>query len=213
MLRPALTILAILWLACGLLAGGVLALTRWGGPPERVAALLPDESCPAPCWQGLRPGWVEQEQVPAWLAGLPDSWQVEPLETEATLPRPSNMYDVTVPGGAFRLSLSRLHDPATEIIAVLPRDLVLGDLLAALGAPDYVAFRIGDSLDVLATLYYEEAHMWAECRIEDVAYAIRPATPVYALVYDAVPWSRPALAFDWLGLGSLDRYYPAEAWP
>lgn len=197
--------IAALLAGCTALIGGIHALARQQDPPPHVAALLPDPTCPAPCWQGFRPGYMEGDALQSWLADPPDGWRV--TGGDGTLPLPVDRWQVQLAGGAqFYIDLMRIHSPAVDQISLLDLPgLQVGHLIAALGAPSFVDFFLGSDSQLWMRMFYPDERLIAQMIVPD---DLRPGIRVDYLIYDAMPWSRPALAFDWRGFGSITRYYP-----
>jgi hypothetical protein len=209
-----------LLILCTALIGGTRALAR-RHPPSHVAAVLPDDRCRAPCWQGLRPGTIDPDALHRWLSDPPHGWQAIPVQPDGSSAGVIDSWQIDLPDAApLTLTVERVHPPQVDRLIVSQADLTLGDVIAALGEPDFIDFYLDRTLTGTATLsfrlYYRESRVIAGGLVvpgADKMAHLWPYTPVEALVYEAEPWARPVLAFDWRGFGSTARYYPGGVLP
>jgi hypothetical protein len=135
-----------------------------------------------------------------------------------TFPGVIDFWEIAPPAGApFVLGTVRVHEPGADEIQLLPADLTLGEVVAALGAPDYVLFGLGPDRPTGPTLQYRAVfrggYLAAAGLIPAGASHLAVSAPVEALVYRAVPLERSLLAHDWRGFGPLTRYYPQGVVP
>lgn len=218
--RPILILFAALLALCTGLIGGVHALARQGSPPARVAALLPDDDCAAPCWQGLRPGYVDPDAMAAWLDDPPGAWVARDASDElGEVPNVVENWRIwldqtaAAPADSLVLTTLRVHSPLLDEIQLAQAALALGELVEALGPPPYLDFYLDYDRpgieQVAFRLYYPEQRLIAEGVLPISRPVLLPETHLTRLRYPAHPWGRPALAFDWRGLGHVRRYYPA----
>ncbi len=200
-----------IFVVCTGLIGAVHAVSRQD-PPPRVAVLLPDDGCPAPCWQGLRPGAISEEAVEQWAADRPAGWRVEPVNSMG----PVYDWQVQVAGASFGLMIDQGTLPTIDRISLLPDDLTIGDLIAALGEPDYVTINAGPSggAAIEVHLFYAAERLIADGALYQGHDLMLPGDlPVAGLRYEAQPWGRSVVALDWRGLGTLDRAFPGGLAP
>jgi hypothetical protein len=202
-----------LFAVCLLVIGGPRLLAQ-NQPPDRVAALLPDPDCAAPCWQGLRPGYVPPDALKAWIDDPPGNWRASPVYPDVTRVGVIDSWSIPLADDApLILTTWRVHSPNVDKLFVEQPDLRVGDVVAALGQPAFIDFNLGADIDLGASiefrLYYPEPSLivWGVLPVETPI--LTPDTPVATLAYEALPWGRPLLAFDWRGFGSLlQHYYP-----
>ncbi|MBN1679796.1 MAG: hypothetical protein JW966_05860 [Anaerolineae bacterium] len=206
-----------LLLACVLVIGGTHAFAR-RDIPAHVAAMLPDPDCPAPCWQGFRPGYITDDVWEQWFDSQPAGWQITPDQSSAANPDPGGAWTITLPDGrAITLTMLIMARPTQDALFVSQDSLTLGDIINALGAPAFIDFNYGltiagkDTLDY--HVYYPRQRLIVNGFVPPGSTRLSPDTPVSTLAYEAMPWTRPVLAFDWRGFGSLTRYFPDEYMP
>lgn len=194
-----------LLLVCSVLVGAVRVISRRDPPPD-VAVLLPDDGCRAPCWQGLRPGTIDDDTFATWLEALAPGWQVIKID----LADYQSLWRARTGAAAFELRLTRDRLPTVDRITLVPDDLTLGDLLAALGAPDYVTVSAERRAYLVGfQFYYVQERLIVDGVLQHPSrgYGLRPDHPIAQLRYEAVPWGRSVVALDWRGLGTLDSYF------
>ena len=214
-MRQVLVLTTGVLILCAALIGGTRALAR-RDLPAHVQALLPDPLCPAPCWQGLRPGYSTPENITDWVKNPPEGWHIEVPSESADFPCQMGFACLVLPDG-INIYLGVTSSSPTEVIfGVVPLELTLGDVLVALGEPDAIGFNLGISPDsVDFRLYYLDEYLTVFGRVgfNGVVLSpddpdLTPTTQIEWLQYQAQPMSRPLLAFEWRGFGSLARYYP-----
>jgi len=204
-MRRLLAGLGGLVLVCSVLVGAARVISR-RDPPEAVAVLLPDDGCRAPCWQGLRPGTIDDDTFDQWFATRPAEWRVRLIQAAPA----SERWRMDVDTGSIDLIIDRQNLSTADRIRLIPDDLAVGDLIAALGEPDYVMVTAGRSPALVGfQFYYEAEHLIVDGVLPypDRGYVLRVDHPISQLRYEAVPWGRSVVAFDWTGLGTLDRYF------
>ena len=110
----------ILWAA---LFGAIVAIHERGDErtPAHVSAILPDPTCKAPCWQGIRPTLTPPKDANTILSAMGDRALGE--DQRWTLNAETD-HPVTVTLRETELRLA-------------PTDLRLGEVILAYGEPDY----------------------------------------------------------------------------
>jgi hypothetical protein len=191
-----------------ILIGGVHALADHA-VPGRVAVLLPDASCAAPCWQGLRPGHTRPVMLNDWLDHPPAGWHVRPARGRGTPPGFSN-WQATLPGAVtFYITVVRIDNPAMDRLRLMEEELRLGDVILALGTPNFIGVerRPGASGEEhwQLRLYYRLHQLIVVAALPLHAVSLTPDVRVEGLVYEAVAWDRPVEALDWPGFGGLQQ--------
>lgn len=209
--------LGLLFVVCLAAVSSTYAFARRDAPPG-VMRLLPNDDRWGPGWAGLRPGDLPGATLQAWLESPPDGWIVERTDLATTFSGVIDHWLVEPQTGApFVLGVVRLHDPLADAIQLLPADLTLGEVVAALGAPDYIVFNLGPDRAGTPTLQYRavfyKGYLIAAGLIPVDASHLAVDTPVEALTYQARPIVRSALALDWRGFGPMARYYPQGVTP
>ncbi len=186
-----------LFAVCTALTGLVHAAAR-RDPPARVAALLPDPDCAAPCWQGLRPGYASARDLQAWIDAPPPGWTL--TRQEDLVPTDGSLQHWMIQQPAtLRLTILQSPQPTNDQLMLEPRDLALGDLIAAHGAPEYFDLAVLPSPRLIIRLYYPADRLIAQITLATGAHFLWPSTRIDSLIYSAVPWTRPLVALDWRG--------------
>lgn len=212
-MRSLLSLVAALFVLCAGLVGAARALAPQA-PPPGVAALLPDPACEAPCWAGLHPGTIEPASLRAWIEAPPAGWSVRPFRPQGT-PVGFDNWEITLPGGPrFYLSLVRFETPYVDRLTLFAPTLRLGDVVAALGVPDFIGARTRPGLrgerQVELRLGYVPHALVAEVVLPlSETLIVDPGLPVEALVYEPPAGGIPAQA--WRGFVPLDQYLPDAA--
>ena len=212
-MRSLLSLVAALFALCAGLIGAARILAPKAPPPD-VAALLPDPSCEAPCWAGLHPGAIAPSTLRAWIEAPPGDWSVRLYRSRGS-PTGFDNWEITLPVGAhFYLSLVRFHSPYVDRLTLFAPALRLGDVVAALGVPDFVDARTRPGLrgerQVELRLGYVPHAVVAEVVLPlSEALFVDPGLPVEALVYEPPAGETPAQA--WRGFVPLDHYLPDAA--
>jgi hypothetical protein len=195
-----------LFALCASLIGVTRAAARLADPPAYVAAVLPAGGCPAPCWQGLRPGQITGAQLDGWLAALPSGWTLLLEDAPVTASRTDYRFRFNS-GETLSVNIIDLAPNGQQAIEVSHPALRLGDLLAALGPPAYLSFtRQDDGLGV--RLFYPDHQLFARAALAPGDAAIAPELPIQTIHYHATPLSRALLGTNWRGLGKIGRYVP-----
>lgn len=202
-------------LALGLM-GGLILLARQieRHVPPYVAAVLPSEACHMNCWQGIQPGLTDYKTARNTISNLPN---VTPLPAETQLAPPA----VKPPIGRtpepqddrWRMVVDDDHqhsialDPKTRDITLKPQGVRLGDIIAALGAPDFqvIAFMV-EARELkglrIVEFFYSRARLRVTVEVPQ-DQRLAPDTPVTALHYEGAAAARPFNAQDWRGFVRL----------
>lgn len=189
--------IAGLFAVCAALTGAIHAAAR-RDPPARIAALLPDSSCPAPCWQGLRPGYATARDLQSWLDTPPQGWTLRRLDDGT--PSDGSLRSWAISGGtSLTLTVIQTPHPTSDQLMIDPPALTLGDLIAAHGEPAYFDVYSDPPLRVIVRLYYPADRLIALMALPAGDNFLWPSRRIDSLIYSAVPWARPLLAFDWRG--------------
>lgn len=208
MLR-ALALTAATLLTLTALIAGTRLLARTDPPPE-VAIVLPDDTCPTPCWQGLRPGYLTAGDVAAWLDAPPAGWQVSDVyPTSATIPAASVpvSWRITGPGHqAISVYLPHATGPFANQIELAPARLTLGDVVAALGPPAGVDLLRSNSgvFTFVSTQVYYPAHNLIVKLMPGVR--LDASARVASLIYIPVRLAESVYSQPWRSFGSYLRY-------
>jgi hypothetical protein len=193
-----------LFAVCAALTGMIHAASR-RDPPARVAALLPDPECPAPCWQGLRPGYASARDLQTWIESPPRGWTLKRLEDGT--PSDGSLQSWSISGSAsLTLTVLQSPQPTNDQLMIDPPALTLGDLIAAHGAPDYFDVYMDPPLRVVVRLYYPADRLIALLLLPAGDHFLWPSQHIDSLIYSAVPWARPLVALDWRGPFRLTIY-------
>jgi hypothetical protein len=162
----------LIWLGC---VGSVWGLhPKILPPPEHVAVLLPDEDCPAPCWEGIRPGKTSFKTAFQILA----DW-LPPGEEK-------NTWLLTAGDSVQRVAL---NDDVSQVTLQL-ENVTLGDLILALGAPDFqVPLLVIDARQLTENreldLYYVDEQLIATVSYRD-GERLSPELSIVKLRYQDV---------------------------
>ena len=173
----------------------VYFLGRRQSTPVYVQAILPDSSCPAPCWNGIRPAFIREQEITSVMNQLPDVQQVADWQWTFS-PDAKHRLDVYFYG----------------VLALTSDAIRLGDVLAVLGAPDYQTLQhVLDSQTfepaTLVRLFYDREQvilivaLYADERLS-------AEMPLGAVNYRKEYFARPFYSYDWLGHIWLDRFPP-----
>jgi hypothetical protein len=168
------------------------------GPAAHVIPLLPDHDCAMVCWNGIQPGVTDfkaaraaiSENLNIVAAELDDRWQFSPDD--------SHIHTVRLEPGA--------QPTRTGKIFLYPDDVRLGEMLMALGEPEFLIVRF----DVQARrlqgtryieLYHPDYRLSVTVSLEEGDH-LSPQTPVTSLEYFDTPLARPVYAQLWRGFAS-----------
>lgn len=181
-------------LVIGLISGGMsVAAREMGlreGTPPTVELVLPDDNCPSPCWHGIRPAVISQAEGERLISKLPDvtrlhsvAWQWGELE-------------LWYAGG----------------LSVVAKHMRLGDILAALGTPNYqktqtVIERATNQTVQIVYLYYEKPQIIVIVSAP-LDGRISVEMPLATIQYPNQYYARPFYTWEWLGAIWLERYPP-----
>lgn len=166
------------------------------GTPAHVAIVLPDDSCAAPCWQGIRPTSMGQAEIEEKLAQLP---AVQRLGDGVWVFSPDTVREYSASYFVNTLVLRATH-------------LRLGDLLAALGEPDYqtmqkVLEQPSRNEVMLVRLYYEQKQMILLVSTE-LDGRLTVNMPLAGVLYPDKYYAQPFYTQRWLGGRWLSDYPP-----
>jgi len=205
-----------IFVLCAILIGVVRGVLPHQPPPE-IAALLPDVSCTAPCWQGLRPGYSTPDDVQQRLT---DSRWPDAVVDGGTAGSVEEWTAVLGDDARLWFGYSS-QSPAQNELQLRPAHLRVGDVIAALGEPDAVAFAyvyphrsVRSRVELEFRLYYRASGLMASGTLPPYAVELDAAQRVEVLNYPALALTLPLLAFEWRGFGSLVKhYYPDGVTP
>ncbi len=149
--------------------------------PAAMEIILPDESCPAPCWYGIRAGTTQLMDIHSRVNEFSGVQEIG-----------KNTWQLT---RDVQVSLN----PDNGDLFIYPQGVTLGDFLLRLGEPDYLTlqFSVGarqvESEKVLQ-VYYEEAQITL---FVPVTERLSVQTPVQSIRY--ATFTRPFNAMAWQG--------------
>lgn len=173
-----------------IVGAGVLAARQIGlraGTPPAVAILLPDDSCTAPCWHGIRSVVTSKEEVAVILSQLPHAQQIQDYAWQFTYA--NEEYSAWF--------LSRLSVRAPHIR--------LGDVMAVMGVPDYQTLQFEVDMtdkEYLIYLYYEKQQAIVVVSVPQKG-RLSAETPLLSVAYPRNYYARPFHAYDWSGYSWL----------
>jgi hypothetical protein len=187
--------LLVLWGVGMVSVGGVRAYGIAQADSSPLAWMLPDLTCPAPCWSGWR---VVLEAGPQAEARLEQDPRFTP-ESEGNFAGTWRYQEVGYLWYGDHLSLYMEGSR-------------LGDWLAALGPPDYQALLRtlnphNGREEYLVTLYYQPEQVKVLLAINH-QQRLSVDSPIQSVQYPRQYFTRPFLTFDWLGLLRLEFYPP-----
>lgn len=204
---------------CTLVVGAARWQARHTLPPA-VTALLPDDSCPAPCWQGLRPGYWTDDEIQHWLDDPPHGWR-SAIQGPQTPPAGSQQVWEISPheGPPMTLTLDHSANPVDDVLTLKPTDLRLGELMTGLGRPayfDYAAYGDtppGTDRQFYAWLHYPDRMITVMVTLPAGQTYLSPAAVVETVVYSPLGWNRSLTSADWHGPERLDDYLTVRGTP
>ncbi|MBI5958594.1 MAG: hypothetical protein HY866_07665 [Chloroflexi bacterium] len=211
MIAPRLfSVILILTLISAGLVGGARLLGRSDSLPSSVLALLPDDSCAAPCWQGLRPGYWTEGEIRRWLSDPPHGWEV--VESKNRSGHSAYLWYVIRQHGGKSINLTLLRTANTQDneLALAPHDLRLGDLLSRLGQPRYYNVLVGQKYLVL--LHFPDNSLTVVIAMPQGDSFLSPELPVYVLAYSFHPWDA-LLHTKWNGPMHLSEFLNGRGTP
>ena len=172
-----------------MLIGGLRQIVLVEETPPHIAILLPDEQCTAPCWKGIRPAFVTHEQVGTQLSALGRVTSNSAFSWELWSEYKGETFTHQV---RFGTALTVTHQDAS-----------LGDLLLALGQPDYITTQVvvrinTNEAELLVRLYYEAQQVSVIVAIPPEK-RLSPIMPIEVLVYDADYFVEPYYSQAWQG--------------
>jgi len=200
---------------CIAVVGGTHALAR-RDPPPRIAALLPDPTCPPPCWQGFQPSQIDPFALQAWLTNPPHGWQARYYHLRGAPPGYDENWEVSLPeGGTFDVSIVRWRD--VDLIRLFAPGLTVGDVLAALGEPGYLNLSLqpirSGATGIEIDLVYPDYDLVAETLLSDEVGYFGADTPVRSLVYAPPSGGDLTIPLPWSGFGPVQRYFSSTSAP
>lgn len=192
-------VLAALVMVLGM--SGVMALMRlWGeraSPAPLLRLLLPDASCPPPCWYGINTDEYDHQTTVAKFMTLPNVTQNDIVTWTFSLRE----------GQPQRLRLERGRDIVLRVTG-----LRLGDWLVQMGVGDYqvrgAAFdrTTGTSGDYVSIHYAEPRVIVTVVLPRDRRARLSPLTPITQIAYPAGPFPEPDSRHSWIGYVQMQAY-------
>lgn len=195
-MKPITISLVILFLLLTLLANAARQVGQAAETPEQVAIMLPDDSCPAPCWNGLNPDHADHASTVARVMSLPNAAHSGILEwtfaLDEALPQ-----QVRLEGGRYFI--------------LWPRGVRLGDVLTVMGMGDYqlrgsvIDRRRFNANQEYLQLFYEDEQMTVTV-FASLEGRLSPEMPVQMITYPVRPLERPTTAHEWQGFIQMQAY-------
>jgi len=192
-----------LFLGMVLLIASVSASARRQSPPATAARMLPDASCPAPCWNGIHTDTTSHAATVERIKTLPDAQQMGIIE-----------WHFRLDDHPQRLRLERGRD-----LVFRSSGLQVGAIIAALGLPD---FQVRGSAYDQATgisgtyvsLYYANQRVIYTAMLP-AEKRLSPLAQIVQVIYPAGPFPQPVTAHTWQGWGWIDLYaaHPVASLP
>lgn len=181
----------------GMVGAGVMTAREAGlraGTPPAVAVLLPDDTCTAPCWRGIRSVVTSKAEGTVILSQLPDAQPIQDYAWRFT-------YEDEVYIAWFLSSLT-----------LLAPHVRLGDILAAMGEPDYQTQQVAVNLNTgakekLISLYYEKQQVIVLVSVSSQG-RVSVEMPLAAFEYPDNYYAQPFYSWEWLGAIWLAKYPP-----
>jgi hypothetical protein len=171
----------------------VRAAGRQQAEPEALQILLPDDTCPAPCWIGVNTDETEHAETVAAIMSLPGAAQEGLIEWTF---------------GSDALQTVRLERGRDVILRTA--GIRLGQVLAVLGLPDYqIRGNIFDQRRSISgeyvRLFFAEEHLMVTVNPTESG-RISPQTPVIQMSYPAGPFPEPPDSHTWQGYIQMSAY-------
>jgi hypothetical protein len=163
-----------------------------------VKLVLPDDSCPPPCWNGSNTNEDDHAATVERIMGLPHAQQTGLLQWTFS-PEDETLQQVRLENGRdFVLKLQGVR---------------LGDLLLALGKGDYQVrgYAVnGSESGQYVSWFYEDLRMLFTVFISDDG-RLSPLMPVYQMSYPAGVFPKPDVRHGWVGFLQMEAYpgYPS----
>jgi hypothetical protein len=191
--------------ACGIclvMCLSALALIRTvcgPGPSAHVAILLPDHDCGMVCWNAIEPGVTDFKTARTLItqnlnivaAELDNRWQFAPDD--------DHVHTVHLEAG--------IQPARAGNISLTPDEVRLGDMLLALGEPDYLVVRFEvQARQYRGTRYIELYHpdygLSVTVSLQE-GERLSPQSPLSGVHYFEQPLARPVYAQRWQGFTSV----------
>ena len=178
------------------LAGIVLIRAICGPTPSvHVAALLPDHNCGMACWNGIQPGVTDYKAARAAITERPDIVETESGDVWQFKPDDEHTHTARLEQGA--------RPTHTGKIFLYPDGVRLGDLLLALGEPEFLVVRFEiEARQFQGTRYIELYHPDYRMSVTVLLAAgerLSARTPVHSVEYFSETMDRPVYAQSWRG--------------
>lgn len=181
------------------LMGGFISAARQvgiaAGTPAHVAAMLPDEDCIAPCWQGIRTVLVRYEDAASKIMQLPQARQQDDFVWTYS------------PDGQHTIDVYFF-----DRLALTTDNVQFGDILAALGPPDYQTLQLGVRVTTGETEQLIRAFYQDEQVVVGLAMPLEGRlsanTRVVVVNYRSQYFAQPYYSYGWYGLIWLEGYPP-----
>ncbi|HVO70570.1 MAG TPA: hypothetical protein VMT24_11020 [Aggregatilineaceae bacterium] len=210
-----LAVIGSLFALCITVVAGTHAFAR-RDPPPRMAALLPDPTCPKPCWQGFHPSQIDPFALQAWFNDPPHGWQARYYHIRGAPPGYDENWEVSLPqGGTFDVSIVRWRD--VDLIRLYAPGLTVGDALAALGKPGFISLSLkpirSGTTGIEIDLVFPAYDLVVETLLSDDAGYLGADTPVRGLVYEPISSDSIPVTLAWSGFGPVQRYFGGTSAP
>ena len=192
-MRKFLSLFVVLLLILLLMTFVVRVAARQQEVPQTLQILLPDDTCPAPCWIGVNTDETEHEATVDAIMSLPGAENVGLLEWTFGSDAPQTV------------RLERGRDVVLRTAGVR-----LGQVMAVLGLPDY-QIR-GNIFDVRRSIsgeyvrfFFADEHMMVTVNASDDS-RVSPQAPVIQIAYPAGPFPQPTDSHTWQGYIHMPAY-------
>jgi hypothetical protein len=184
--------------------------------PEAAALLVPPEDCADPCWQRIQPGITRIGSAIYLLRQSGLNFKPSSLGPLGTIPIQTSRgwLDAHLNSGFGGFKADNTIASICLVDEERPQgSLWLGEVLAALGAPDEVRLRPPNGNTVRVLIRYRTRQIEAAVVLPLHRARLSPTTPVDMLCF--FPWrmfnyDRPEesdLILDWRGASSILHYY------
>ena len=183
------------------ITGVVRAVANTQTPPPTVHIFLPDtldngiENCIAPCWNGINTDSTNHEATVASVMNLPNAQQDGIVEWTFALED----------GVIQRVRLERGRD-----FFLTPDGVRMGDMIAALGTPDFIERGTAFVQSTTTTtryvrLVYENHHMLVTMLVPYQG-RLSPQLPVVQIAYPTRPFADNVERMAWQGYLHLEDF-------
>jgi len=171
----------------------VRVAARQQSAPETVKILLPDDSCPPPCWIGVNTDETEHAQTVEAIMSLPRAMQEGIIEWTF---------------GTDAVQTVRLERGRDVVLRT--EGIRLGEILSALDLPDYQLrgnlFNQRRSFaGEYVRFYFAEEHLTVAVDTTENG-RISPESPVIQMAYPAGPFPEPPNSHVWQGFIQMPAY-------